>query len=888
MADYVANSACNGCKPKHLRARHHYQRTALLSRMIQKRDVVRFLIAPSGFGKTALALEYAESIFGFQDVFWLNAQSPCFLRDVDKGTLTASLFAQSRAPSLVVIEDLPRLTESRAESVSACIDRLLERGWEVVVSMVPLYRAFADRQPDGIAICSRDFIVTEDEIQALACEPGIGPQRPLPDSLAGGVPGLLWGGPTATLDMLRSVVAEALPTDSMLGIFVVLSLGHGEFEDAKVFTGPLKSDTRRVLMEDYLFLGLNEHRERFEAYPFPIDEIIRVFSSFLSRMAAESPFPDAGTLVSRLADALLARGDCERACLLVDGCCNADKRIAWLEARTKALSDAACLLPAHRLFESKSMRLNAQTAPVFMAEARRLVGLGDVSTAIRISERIFSLASADKAMRCQASLLMLRCGDADCRRRAAAMLMQLARSLSGKKPQDRINAILGYLDDENRRWAAIALAIIWFSEDSRSAVFVAEACLRRGLVGDAETGIMLWALDTLKGKELSARGPSADVDAERVLAIAGDYLRRCEQGGSFGFEEVVLLEAWDEARSLASPDALYPPLAAARTAAQTLHIRLFAQRSAFEREGGSDRFASNGARRKAGPSKPLGLASADAPGFGGRAVDRGKLVPELHVRLFGGLEASIGGVEVDPTMLRRQKVKTLLAVLVLNQGEEILRERLAAILWPASSPSTAQRNFYSTWSLLRKALSIPGADDPCPYLIWLQYSCKLDTHAVTSDVAEFDQLCNRLLLEPPDVDAWSGVYARLNELYRGDLLPSEGRNEFILRQREEYRSRLIDALVSASTRLFDRGELQSALWFAHAAVRKDSTREDAYTALMQAQIAAGQRTAALDTYFKCKRFLSNELGIDPSPKAVMLYSSIIEAEPNLKGFTPKL
>ena len=887
MADYVANSACNGCKPKHLRGRHHYQRTALLSRMIQKRDVVRFLIAPSGFGKTALALEYAESIFGFQDVFWLNAQSPCFLRDVDKGTLATSLFAQSHARSLVVIEDLPRLTESRAESVSACIDRLLERGWEVVVSMVPLYRAFADRQPDGIKICSRDFIVTEDEMRVLACEPGIGPQRPLLGSLAGGVPGLLWGGETATLDLLRSIVAETLPTDLMLGIFVVLSLGYGEFEDAKVFTGPLKSDTRRVLMEDYLFLGLNEHRERFEAYPFPIDEIVRVFSSSLTRMAAESPFSDAGTLIPRLADALLARGDCERACMLVDGCCNADRRIAWLEARAKALSDAACLLPAHRLFKSKSMRLNAQTASVFMAEARRLVGLGDIPTAIRISERIFSLSSAEKALRCQAALLMLRCGDADCRRRAAAMLAQLARSLSSKRSRDRVDAILGYLGDANRRWAAVALAIIWLSEDSRAAVFIAEACLRHGTVGDAETGIMLWALDALSGKELPVHEPSNDVDAERVLSIAGDYLRRCEQEGSFGFEEVVLLEAWDEARSLASPDALYPPLVAARTMAQTLHIRLFAQRSAFEREGETAGFAPRGARRKAGSSKPLGFASPDAIGLGGRAVEKAKLVPELHIRLFGGLEVFIGGMEIDPTLLRRQKVKTLLALLVLNQGEEILRERLAAILWPTSSASTAQRNFYSTWSLLRKALVVPGTEEPCPYLIRLQYSCKLDTHAVTSDVAEFDQLCNRLLLEPPDVDAWSGVYARLNELYRGDLLPSEGRNEFILRQREEYRSRLIDALVSASTRLFDQGELQSALWFAHAAVRRDSTREDAYTALMQAQIAAGQRTAALDTYFKCKRFLSSELGIDPSPKAVMLYSSIIEAEPNLKGFTPR-
>ncbi|MEG0759297.1 MAG: bacterial transcriptional activator domain-containing protein, partial [Raoultibacter sp.] len=125
------------------------------------------------------------------------------------------------------------------------------------------------------------------------------------------------------------------------------------------------------------------------------------------------------------------------------------------------------------------------------------------------------------------------------------------------------------------------------------------------------------------------------------------------------------------------------------------------------------------------------------------------------------------------------------------------------------------------------------------------------------------------------------------ELYRGDLLPSESKNDFINQARNEYRARLVDALVAASTRLFEHGELQASMWFAHAGVRRDSTREDAYTALMRAQIATGQRTAALDTYFRCKSFLSDELGIDPSPQAMTLYQTIIAAEPNLSSFQPK-
>ena len=47
---------------------------------------------------------------------------------------------------------------------------------------------------------------------------------------------------------------------------------------------------------------------------------------------------------------------------------------------------------------------------------------------------------------------------------------------------------------------------------------------------------------------------------------------------------------------------------------------------------------------------------------------------------------------------------------------------------------------------------------------------------------------------------------------------------------------------------------------------------------MEAQISSNQRGGALETYFTCRRFLSEELGIDPSMKVMELYRSIIECE----------
>ena len=68
-----------------------------------------------------------------------------------------------------------------------------------------------------------------------------------------------------------------------------------------------------------------------------------------------------------------------------------------------------------------------------------------------------------------------------------------------------------------------------------------------------------------------------------------------------------------------------------------------------------------------------------------------------------------------------------------------------------------------------------------------------------------------------------------------------------------------------------------AIW-ARMSATYTSSREDVYVALMRAQIASLQRTAALQTYFACRRYLADDLGIDPSAETMRLYRSIIEVE----------
>ena len=113
----------------------------------------------------------------------------------------------------------------------------------------------------------------------------------------------------------------------------------------------------------------------------------------------------------------------------------------------------------------------------------------------------------------------------------------------------------------------------------------------------------------------------------------------------------------------------------------------------------------------------------------------------------------------------------------------------------------------------------------------------------------------------------------------GSLLPGDIQNAYIKQKRLEYKNKIVDALVAATERLVEAGEIQQALWFGHKALSRDDSREDVYVALMKAQVQAGQRTPAIETYFACKKFLDEELGIEPSQAISRLYTGVVQETP---------
>ncbi|MBO4353188.1 MAG: SARP family transcriptional regulator, partial [Eggerthellaceae bacterium] len=172
MSVFISKSACRGNRPDHLLSYRYYQRQRLVTYLLKERGVARFIVAPFGYGKTGLALEYADTIFGFMGVYWINCKSPCFIRDLDEGSIAVDCMRFDPKMRLVVFEDLPFLDAARAEAFSREIDELIEHKHEVLVTCVPSCDAMGRLQQDRVTVSASDLLLDDEELSIVHANPG--------------------------------------------------------------------------------------------------------------------------------------------------------------------------------------------------------------------------------------------------------------------------------------------------------------------------------------------------------------------------------------------------------------------------------------------------------------------------------------------------------------------------------------------------------------------------------------------------------------------------------------------------------------------------------------------------------------------------------------------
>lgn len=862
---FITRSVCRGYRPKQFVSHGGRQRPHLVARLAKERTVARLVIAPSGYGKTSVVLEYAETMFSWRHVIWLNAKSPCFIRDLDDGDIVSECMARDPELKLVVMDDLPHLEAPRAEALSRDVDAFLERGCEVVLICVPSCDCMSAYQRDHVRLGPADLLLDDEEIRE---RPGGDEQsgRYAQDAPATArIPALAWDNSLeAAFRFVVSALDERLPSDLQLAFCSAFVLHRGVVDDLER-VGRIDRALLTEAARDYPHLGYDAEADSFETPLIEAETVLQMIKGRVDTLALYSRFETRAELVSTWVQIALDRGHAERACDIVRKLHPSERRPDWVIAHACELVRHACFLKQLQLIESLDGAPQSTRDRLAAIEALCLRVLGDERAAVRFAKRYAFDERAHEGSQVVSLLITARFGAGELAGRARGALKARASALADQPPGER------------SRWDWLAVAGAACADGIEHLAAVWENAHAAGANSDALCVIASWAFSLVDEAKATSRPYDAAVlvPIERyVRARLNDLSFEIQEGGfqhphdgSFDYFVVSAALSMELAHEKGMAYAGGRLESSSLLALRRVEMFMLTQRRQFEFGGmkGRKQFKDQLVAGHAGNKvRPLFVSP-----------DSFHAIPILELHAFGGLDVSIGGLPIDSNHLSRKNARVLLVLLVANRGRDMSRDSIVSAMWPNRSREVGRKNFYTIWSHLVRALTL--SDGTCPYLVRHRYGCRIDNRYVQSDIGRLDDICRALQFGRLDFDEWLSIYTEINQVFIHDLLPAESDNPLIEALREDCRTRLIDALVSASSRLVEAGNPQWGIWFARTAVQRGRMREDAYVALMRAQIAYDQRTAAMMTYLECRRALGEELGIDPSPETNALYEKLLGA-----------
>jgi DNA-binding SARP family transcriptional activator/predicted ATPase len=242
----------------------------------------------------------------------------------------------------------------------------------------------------------------------------------------------------------------------------------------------------------------------------------------------------------------------------------------------------------------------------------------------------------------------------------------------------------------------------------------------------------------------------------------------------------------------------------------------------------------------------------------------------LNIKLLGGF--SLSHADKPVIGITTERLKALLAYLVLHRDIPQTRQRLAFQFWEDSTEVQARTNLRRELHHLRQGL--PEADR---FLLADAKTLQWNPHGpFVLDVAEFERAFATAAAAErgKDVNAARTAWEQSIQLYSGDLLPG-CEDEWVFPEREHLRQKLLQALESLTRLSEAEGDYRAAILCAQRLLELDPLHESSYIALMRSHHLNGDRASALQVYHRCMTVLREELGIDPSAIARKLYEQLL-------------
>jgi DNA-binding SARP family transcriptional activator len=249
----------------------------------------------------------------------------------------------------------------------------------------------------------------------------------------------------------------------------------------------------------------------------------------------------------------------------------------------------------------------------------------------------------------------------------------------------------------------------------------------------------------------------------------------------------------------------------------------------------------------------------------------------LRIYLVGPVCVETPTKRLDPRDLLGRQGRLVFALLAGEHRRAITRGELAEELWGEAVPPSWERALTAIVSKLRAALAGLDAAGVRLDASFGCYQLHLPTD-VWIDLEAAPEAIHRAeaALRAGDLSgAWGWAAVTYHIGGRPFLAGEEG--PWATRTRAELSELYLRSLECLSEMYVAVGDVSLAGRHAEHALRLDPLRETSYQRLMRAHAAAGNRSAALRAYERCRQLLADELGVSPSPQTEAVYLDILRA-----------
>jgi DNA-binding SARP family transcriptional activator/WD40 repeat protein len=254
----------------------------------------------------------------------------------------------------------------------------------------------------------------------------------------------------------------------------------------------------------------------------------------------------------------------------------------------------------------------------------------------------------------------------------------------------------------------------------------------------------------------------------------------------------------------------------------------------------------------------------------------------MRFAVLGSLLVDDGG---GPTEIRAARVRRLLGVLLVHADEVVSEDRLLDLVWDGTEPAGGVGTLRVTVSRLRKLVDRGNGADGRLVTRAPGYALVVADDELDATVFERLLTDGRTLAASGDDAGAVTVLDRALALWRGPAFAEFAYEDWARPVAARLEERRVEALVARAEAKLALGRHVEVAGDLAEVVEADPSREQLRALRMLALYRSGRQAEALREFQTYRRFLGEELGLEPSPELARLEARIVANDPGLQAPT---